>query len=131
MHNFSAASVEKLSTCHPDLGRVFNEVVKSFDCVIIEGHRGQEAQHAAFISKKSKLDWPNGKHNKVPSLAVDAAPYPLDWNDLRRFAYFAGYVLGVANQMGIKLRWGGDWDRDHELKDNTFNDLAHFELVEE
>ena len=41
---------------------------------------------------------------------------------------FAGFVLGVANQMGINLRWGGDWDQDFEVQDNKFDDFPHFEL---
>jgi hypothetical protein len=31
----------------------------------------------------------------------------------------------------LKLRWGGDWDMDTEVKDNKFDDLVHFELVGE
>ena len=41
----------------------------------------------------------------------------------------AGFVMGIANTVGIKLRWGGDWDKDTELKDNKFNDLGHFEII--
>jgi hypothetical protein len=32
--------------------------------------------------------------------------------------------------MGIELRWGGDWSMDFEVKDNRFDDLVHFEIVE-
>jgi len=66
----------------------------------------------------------------LPSLAVDVAPYPIDWNDRERFCYFAGYVKGIAKSLGTELRWGGDWDRDTQVKDNNFDDLPHFELVE-
>ncbi len=27
-------------------------------------------------------------------------------------------------------RWGGDWDRDGQLKDHRFIDYPHFELVQ-
>jgi len=37
--------------------------------------------------------------------------------------------MGVASQMGIKIRWGGDWDSDGSVCDNKFNDLVHFELA--
>lgn len=37
--------------------------------------------------------------------------------------------MGVATMMGVKIRWGGDWDLDTDLKDNTFDDLPHFELI--
>ena len=34
----------------------------------------------------------------------------------------AAAYLGITN-----IHWGGDWDRDTEVNDQTFNDLAHFE----
>lgn len=135
MAKFSNNSLKKLDTCHPDLITLFNEVIKHHDFTIIEGYRGQEAQDKAFEEGKSKLKYPNGKHNKLPSEAIDAAPYPIDWNDKIRFYYFAGIVLGTAEvlrstgRISHSIRWGGDWDRDDDFKDNTFNDLVHFEIV--
>ena len=105
------------------------EVIKDFDCTIICGYRTKEQQEEAYQSGNSQVHYPHGHHNKKPSYAVDAAPYPIDWNDRDRFHLFAGYVLGIASQMGTKIRWGGDWDSDKELKDNKFDDLVHFELV--
>jgi peptidoglycan LD-endopeptidase CwlK len=130
---FGQLSKERLETCDYDIQRLFNEVIKYWDCKILEGHRGQEAQHAAFIAKpqRSKVDWPHGKHNSLPSMAVDVAPYPVNWNDYNRLYYFAGFVLGIAKMMKIKIRWGGDWDSDTEVSDNKFNDLVHFEKVSE
>lgn len=110
---------------------MFQEVVKHFDCSIVEGHRGQAAQHRAYTTGASKVDWPKGKHNSFPSKAVDAMPYPVDWKDINRLCYFAGYVMATALSMGIKLRWGKDWDGDTDLNDQTFNDGPHFELVED
>lgn len=130
MPAFGKASQEKLATCDPRLQKVFNEVIKHFDCTVIEGHRGEEAQNKAFAEGKSKLKYPQGKHNKIPSLAADVLPYPIDWNDTNRMRYFAGFVVGIAATMGIKLRWGGDWNQNTELKDNSFNDLPHFEIAD-
>ena len=130
MPAFGKASQEKLATCDPRLQKVFNEVVKYFDCTVIEGHRGEAAQNKAFAEGKSKLKYPQSKHNKTPSLAADVLPYPIDWNDTNRMRYFAGFVVGIAATMGIKIRWGGDWNQNTELKDNSFNDLPHFELVD-
>ena len=31
--------------------------------------------------------------------------------------------------MGIKIRWGGDWDSDTQVNDNKFDDLVHFEEI--
>jgi len=130
MPRFSAQSEERLATCDERLQRVMREVVKHFDCTVLEGHRGQAAQDEAFRTGRSKKQWPNGEHNKQPSMAVDVAPYPINWKDEKRFYYFAGYVMAVALSMDITLRWGGDWDRDTDVRDQTFFDLVHFEIVE-
>src|SRR5690606_2316257 len=127
----------KLSTCDPRLQQVFNRVIEFFDHTIIEGHRGEAAQNKAFAEGKSKLKWPNGNHNSLPSKAVDAVPVEyqnrktvIDWNDVQRLCFFAGQVIATGRAMGYKIRWGGDWDSDTELKDNSFDDLVHFEIVE-
>ena len=128
MPKFSKRSLDRLGTCDERLQSIFKEVVKGFDCTVIEGHRGKERQNKAFDEGKSKLRYPKGNHNKVPSTAVDVAPYPVDWKDRDRFHYFAGYVLGIAKMMGHTIRFGGDWNMNTQVKDNNFDDLVHFEL---
>ena len=128
MPKFGKRSREKLNTCDEDLIALFNEVVKYFDCSVLEGHRGRVLQDKYFKEGKSKLKFPDGRHNKKPSVAVDVVPYPIDWDDRERMTYFAGFVKGVAYQMGIPIRWGGDWNNNNNLKDNDFDDLPHFEL---
>ena len=128
MPRFGSRSINRIKTCDQRLQELFYEVVKHFDCTIIEGHRGEERQNKAYNDGKSKVKYPNGKHNQFPSVAVDVAPYPIDWDDRERFTLFAGFVLGIAKSMGINLRWGGDWDQDWTVKDNKFDDFPHFEL---
>ena len=136
MPNFSTSSKQRLATCHPDLQKVFNEVIKYIDCAILEGARSDFDQQKAFKAGNSKVDGIKirGKHQvdaKNPlSRAIDIVPHPLNWRDRERFSYFAGFVLGIATSMNIKLRWGGDWDCDNDLSDNNFDDLPHFEIIE-
>ena len=130
MPRFGSRSKKRLATCDDRLQDLFKEVVKHFDCSVIQGHRGKADQNKAFDEGRSKLRYPHGKHNASPSKAVDVAPYPIDWSDRDRFHYFGGFVLGIASQMGLKIRWGGDWDRDTQVKDNKFDDLPHFEIRE-
>lgn len=117
-----------MSTCDGRLIKVFNIVIVEFDCTIIEGHRPEERQDELFRTGFSKVEWPDSEHNVIPSRAVDSLPYPIDWEDWERNRTFGGYVLGVASQLDIPLRWGGDWDRDWTLNDQTFIDLPHFEI---
>lgn len=49
--------------------------------------------------------------------------------DVSRWYYFGGYVLGTADEMGIPIRWGGDWNGNRNIDDQTFDDLPHFELL--
>lgn len=130
MPKFSNKSKGRLSSCDVRLQDVFKEVVKTFDCSILQGHRGKKEQNLYYDQGRSKVKYPNGRHNAKPSKAVDVTPYPVDWNDRERQTLFAGYVLGIAKGMGITLRWGGDWDRDFEVKDNGFDDFPHFEVVD-
>jgi peptidoglycan L-alanyl-D-glutamate endopeptidase CwlK len=130
MPKFGKRSRANLKSCSPELVALFEEVVEYFDCTVICGHRAQEEQDKAFHDGFSKVKYPDGRHNANPSTAVDVCPYPVDWQDLDRFRYFAGFVLGIASQMNISVRWGGDWDRDTQVKDNKFNDLPHFEIYE-
>tara|TARA_R100000152_G_C6776865_1_gene206313 strand:+ start:2549 stop:2941 length:393 start_codon:yes stop_codon:yes gene_type:complete len=130
MPRFGTRSKQRLATCDERLQKVFNEVIKYVDCSVLEGHRGQERQDKLYEEGKTKLKFPNGRHNMAPSNAVDVTPYPVDWKDRERQTLFAGFVLGIAQSMGIKLRWGGDWDMDFQVMDNRFDDFPHFEIKE-
>jgi len=135
MARYSAKSKNKLLTCHKTLQDLFNEVIKVHDCTILEGHRGEARQIALLALNKTKVRV--SKHNSMPSLAVDVTPYPIpkNWgyNDSKekaKFYLFAGIVFATAHKLNIKnLRWGGDWDRDFEFIDQTFDDLVHWELI--
>lgn len=129
MYKYGTTSQARLDTCHPDLQKLFTELSNDWNISIICGHRTEEEQNAAVASGNSKTPYPKSKHNTSPSVAVDAALYPIDWNDTGRHYMFVGMVKQKAKDLGIHIRCGADWDGDNETKDQTFNDLVHFELV--
>lgn len=137
MPSFSDRSLRNLETCHEDLQKLFLQVVRTYDCSIICGFRDQEEQEEAVRNGFTKVNFPNSKHNSLPSMAVDVIPYPVDWGDSERFYHFAGYVKGVAERLlddhviSHEIRWGGDWDRDNDLRDQSFMDLPHYELLQD
>ena len=126
MPRYGKRSRERLKGVDPKLVNVLNEVVKHFDITVIEGLRSQERQNELVAQGKSKTKY--GKH--VEGKAVDIAPYPIDWECRDDFHYLGGFVRGIATSMGVKVRWGGDWDSDYTTKDNAFDDLVHFEIRE-
>ncbi len=127
MPNFGNRSKSNLENVNPRLVEVCNDAIKTFDFSVLCGHRNEEDQNKAFDEKKSTLKYPESNHNKKPSDAVDLAPYPIDWENKAAFYKLASIMFFSANRIGIKLRWGGDWDRDASRRDQSFNDLPHFE----
>lgn len=152
MANYGETSKRRLKTCTGKMQEVFNDVIQIVDNAVLVGHRPEADQTAAYADGRSKVKWPNSKHNSQPSRAVDSAPYPIDWAPLpkeaelkhwdrsdllkwakqyARFHYLAGVVLGVGFVKGVHIRWGGDWDEDDDFSDQSFDDLVHFEEVED
>jgi peptidoglycan L-alanyl-D-glutamate endopeptidase CwlK len=129
MPSFSERSLRKLADCHPDLQRLFHEVIRHRDCSIVTGFRSREEQEAAFEQGLSKVHWPDGNHNQFPSHAVDVAPWPIDWKNTERNYYFAGFVMGIATMLGIRIRAGADWDSDGNPRNQSLHDPGHFEVV--
>lgn len=201
MPKFSKKSFDYLKTCDLRLVNLFAEVVKHFDCRVIEGERGATKQMKYYhsIPRRTKLVYPLSKHNPTiyapvvasilgccetmedikksivvareeqlveidniapleKSRAVDVIPYPVCWDfeeelwyaakkicsnsgiskearkfleithNIERWFMFIGFVKATAVQMGIKIISGADWDGDHQMSDQRFDDLPHFEL---
>ncbi len=133
--------------------------VYKFDFSVRDGVRGEREQNKAFDSGNSKVRYPDGKHNKKPSQAIHFLPYPVRWpqpiklipgesaliseysikkfkkelknysKQLGRFYQLIGFVQAVATSLNIKVRSGSDWNRDGDIMDQNFDDLAHWEVV--
>ena len=133
MPSYGRVSSNRLRTCDPLLVWLFNQMIEERDITILCGHRGKTAQDRAFDAGRSQVRWPDGQHNKYPSHAIDAAPWPVpDWESQQGredFLMFGSWVVGFAAAKGVALRCGNDWDGDGTNADQTFDDLVHFELI--
>ena len=126
MPKFGKKSKERLKGIDTRLVNVLNELVKIMDVTIIEGLRSEQRQEKLLKAGSTKTKF--SKH--IEGKAVDLAPYPIDWEDRDRFHYMGGMIRGIAKQLNVPVRWGGDWDGDGETKDNQFDDLVHVEIKE-
>lgn len=117
----SKKSKERLETCDDRLIIIVSDVLKVMDITILCGHRGKEEQEKAFSEGKSRAHFGQSKHNSYPSLAVDIAPYPINW-DVKdpRWNIMCDLVLYVAERYGIKMRLGRDF--------TNLKDYPHVEL---
>ncbi len=140
MFKFGKASKARLETCHPDLQRVMRRALETspMDFTIVCGHRAKDEQEKAFAEGKSKVRYPRSRHNSYPSEAVDIAPYvggKLVWDDEATWRQLVDHIQTTAYDLGVYLRWGGDWDGDGLTRtdgdlDERFVDYPHFELLE-
>jgi len=152
MPKFGKSSTERLNTLDPRLKAILNEVIKYFDFSIIEGHRPVPRQYELYRQGRKLLAdgtyvktgktvtnidgyKVKGKHNYTPSLAVDVAPYPIDFSNKgkarERFYFLMGMIKMEAEKQGVKIRFGLDWDGDNIYDDQSFDDLPHLEIIDD
>jgi peptidoglycan L-alanyl-D-glutamate endopeptidase CwlK len=135
-YSYGRRSAERLATVDDDLRRVLERALGYglMDIAITQGVRSKEDQERFFAEKKTKVHWPDSKHNVLRdgdlAKAVDAAPYVngrASYNH-SHCCFLAGLVLAAAAELGVTVRWGGNWDMDGEpVTDQDFQDLVHFE----
>ena len=126
MYKFGKRSRERLKGVDTRLVNVLNELIKIMDVTIIEGVRTKERQAELLKQGATKVKY--SKH--MEGKAVDLSPYPIDWENRDGFYYMGGMIRGIAKQLGLKIRFGGDWDSDGDTKDNSFDDLVHVEILD-
>jgi len=126
MPRFGKTSKKRLEGVDTKLVDVLNELIKIMDVTIIEGLRTGERQKELLKKGATKVKY--SKH--MEGKAVDLAPYPIDWKNRDGFHYMGGMIRGIAKQLNVKVRWGGDWDSDGDVKDNGFDDLVHVEILD-
>jgi len=128
MPKFSRDSNLKLEKADKRLQQMCIKLIEKVDFKVIETHRTKERQKQ--LLKEGKTKTLNSKHLFMPSKAIDIAPYPIDWKDEKRFIEMGKMFLEIAKELGIKVRWGHDWDMDGDLYDQKFIDSPHFELID-
>jgi peptidoglycan L-alanyl-D-glutamate endopeptidase CwlK len=127
MFKFGRQSKERLIRVNAHLRAVLTEAIRTcpIDFTILWGYRGERDQNIAYAVGNSKVKWPNSQHNKIPARAVDFAPWYAEephirWEESEDFAFVAGYIVAVGEEMGVKIRWGGFF--------TDLDDFGHLEL---
>lgn len=113
MFKFSQRSLNNLDSVHPDIRKVFEEVIRRspIDFIVIEGRRTMERQKELVAKGKS---WTFNSYHLF-GLAIDIVPYvdgAISWK-LKHYTPIIAIVEEVAAEMGIDIRsgqvmWGKD-----------------------
>jgi hypothetical protein len=110
MPKLSAASQTRLAGAHPQLRKLFAACAADPNCppfAVLDSQRGRQAQEKAFALGRSKAHFGQSAHNWSPAIAVDVAPYPVNWTKLERFKALGAFVTAKAKALGIPVSWGG------------------------
>lgn len=140
MYIYGQKSESKIVTCTQNLQLVMYRGIETspYDITIIHGWRGPEVQDALFESGASEKQFPNSKHNttdksgQAVSEAFDFGPWvdgKVPWGETHIFAVIAGCFFAAAAELGVLLRWGGDWDADGNTKEHKLQDWGHLEEI--
>jgi peptidoglycan L-alanyl-D-glutamate endopeptidase CwlK len=118
--NLSARSLANLEGVHPDLVRVVKLAITltPIDFVVIEGLRTKERQRQLVNAGASRTM--NSRH--IIGQAVDLAAYvdgEIRW-DWPLYPRIAVAMKAAAQELGVKMTWGGDWPR--------FRDGPHYQI---
>ncbi len=125
-------SLARLAGVHPDLVRVVERAIQltTVDFTVLEGLRTLEQQKAYVARGVSKtLD---SAH--LTGDAVDVAPIVagvIPWKDMKSFQAVAHAMFQAADELGVPIQWGADWDLDgirvDRDSDESFLDAPHFQ----
>ena len=144
----SEASLQKLKGVKPELQRVVKRAIQitKMDFAVNEGLRTTERQRQLVKSGASQTM----KSNHLTGNAVDLVPTPngkMDWNDWNNYYPMAEAMQKAAEELNIKIRWGGCWEtingkagtpkqwvdaygaRKRAAGQKVFTDGPHFELA--
>lgn len=126
---FSKNSMRNLKELHYILRRIALSALEAgvIDFAIIDAYRDRQKQNKYFHDGKSKVQFPNSKHNRYPAEAMDLQPYingkystdPKDYERLHDVIMTAAHFLGYKNI----IEWGGDW--------KTLKDSPHYQLADD
>jgi peptidoglycan L-alanyl-D-glutamate endopeptidase CwlK len=144
-YSFGAASKARLKELHPDLVKVLQRAIQlsEIDFTIIEGLRSKQRQAELYAQGRTKpgpkVTWTMNSNHMAKAdgfgYAVDIYPYPVsqvlgkpakDWEPL--FDKIAKAMFAAAKEVGVRIRWGADWDADNLPRERGETDNPHFEL---
>lgn len=156
MGNFllGSNSINAILGVHPDLVRVVKRALElsTQDFVVTEGVRTNKRQRELYGQGRTKdelradgidpalaqpaakkVTWTLKSRHFIQAdgygHAVDIAPYPVDWGTLSKFDAIADAMAKAAEELGIAIRHGADWDMDGKRRERGESDNPHFELA--
>jgi peptidoglycan L-alanyl-D-glutamate endopeptidase CwlK len=154
-YELGSRSRKALEGVHPKMVAVVERAIAltKQDFLVLEGVRSDEqcrinygkgrtaaqCTAAGILAKyaqpgAAKITWTLKSNHRVnPATgfghAVDLCPFPVDWNDTKKFDEISRAMFTASDLLNTPIRWGADWDRDGNPRERGESDSPHFELV--
>lgn len=129
---------ERLRGVDPNLAKVVMHAASllPFDLQLIEGLRTVERQREYYAQGRTKpgkvVTWTMASPH-ITGRAVDVAALQpdgsIDWDRPSDFDQVAEAMFEAAKVVGVRIRWGADWDQDGKPRERGETDSPHFELA--
>lgn len=135
MYVLSARSRRNLEGVHPKLVSVVRRALQltDQDFTVVEGLRSLETQKAYVAKGVSKtMKSYHLKQKDGYGHAVDLYPY-YDGSvqvdaPFHQYQMIADAMLKAADELGVVITWGADWNRDGRTSDHSFIDSPHYQI---
>ena len=139
MYTLSDRSLKNLVEVDPKLVSVVKRAIEitKQDFMVICGVRTKEQQAQLYAQGRTVpgdiVTWTlNSRHLPASDgfgKAVDLVPYPVNWNETRKFDDIAEAMIQASKELNVSIRWGADWDMDGIPRERDEIDSPHFELA--
>lgn len=138
IYALGARSLAKLEGVSPSMVAVVQRAIQltTQDFVVLEGVRTPARQAELYAQGRTKpgakVTWTmTSRHFVQPDgfgHAVDICPFPVDWNTPSKFDAIADAMEAAADELGINIRSGMDWDDDGVRRERGESDSPHWEV---
>lgn len=135
MYRLSQRSIDRLKGVDENLTKLVVLAISrspvDFGIAYLGGFRTAEEQAELYKEGVTKCDGKIRISEHQRGRAVDLIPMSIGKavQTKEMACIVAGTMFACASELGIKIRWGLDWNMNGDIRDNKFNDQAHFELV--
>lgn len=129
----SKTSLSRLAGVDETLVNVVKRAIEisKIDFSVLEGKRTLDRQRELYAQGRTTpgkiVTW-TMKSKHIDGKAVDLVPYPLDWEDIKKFDLIKDAMFAAAKEQDVNLRWGADWDGDGKYREKGEYDSPHFEI---
>jgi peptidoglycan L-alanyl-D-glutamate endopeptidase CwlK len=130
----SERSLERARDVNPKLINLILLAIRrtpiDFGVAWMGGKRTAEEQNQLFKEGYSQCDGYEklSKHQSGDAIDLNIFVGSKLVENKEMLCVVAGVMFSCANELGINLRWGLDWNQNGDIRDNKFNDQYHFEL---